>query len=166
MSAEGGPIAAQSKKLGDGVTGYKGVCRLVIWGPFMDELDHLIKKNIEAVVEAEEVPAEALRRAKNLMEGKNVLCPHCKKPITPFKKPQAQQKLWNTLWLGLAGLMLFLSFVFPRYFFQCLALMLLFGFKWVIEQRASRTQVLIYKALKEEEGRTRIKSLHESSHRL
>ena len=131
----------------------------------MDDLDSLIKEHIEQTVSAQEVPAEVLRKAKDLM-GRRISCPHCGRAITPFKKPHSRQMLVNLLWLASAASMFLLSFVFPHYFFQFLVLTLLAGFKWIVEQRSSKTQILIYKALKEEESGSRLKDLHKSPSRL
>ena len=43
-----------------------------------------------------------------------------------------------------------LSFVFRRYFMQFLVVTVLAGVKWVVEMRASKTQIMIYRALAEE----------------
>lgn len=132
----------------------------------MDELDHLIRQHVERTVDAEKVPPGALRKAKKLLSEGGISCPHCGKPITPFKKPRSKQRLWNLLWLCLAIGTFSTSFVFRHYFFQWLVLALFFGFKWILEQRTSRTQVLIYKALREEEGAGRLKDLHKTSSQL
>ncbi len=131
----------------------------------MDDLDRLIKKNIEEGVESENVPPRVLQRAKDLMKG-GVSCPHCGKAITPFKKPYSQQKLMNALWLVLASGMFALSFVFPHYFIQFSDLTVLFGVKWIFEQKSSKSQILIYKALKEDESEACLKGLHKSPSRL
>ena len=131
----------------------------------MDDLDQIIRKHIEEEVAAEKVPEAALRKAKDLMKG-GMVCPHCGKPITPFKKPLTRQMLWNGLWLGLAVTMFLASFLFRPYFFQFLVLTLLFGFKWILERRSMKTQILIYKALQEEGGGSRLKDLHQHASRL
>ncbi len=109
--------------------------------------------------DSEKAPAASIRRAQGLMGCVPTLkCPHCGKPITPFKQPLKRQWFWNSLWLALAILSFALSFFVPRYFFQCLAAALLFGIQWIVGQRAQKTQILIYKALQQEE--------RESLHRL
>ena len=109
--------------------------------------------------DSEKAPDASVRRAQSLMGQTSALkCPHCGKPITPFKQPFKHQGLWNGLWLVLGILSFSLSFFIPRYFFQCLAAALLFGIKWIVDQRAQKTKILIYKALQQEE--------HESLHRL
>ena len=130
----------------------------------MDDPDEIIKKHVEETVAAEKVPVGALRKAKELMNG-GIRCPHCRGAITPFKKPRAQQVFWNWLWHGLSTVSFLVSFVFRHYFFQFLALTLLFGFKGILEQRSTKTQILIYKALKEEEN-PRLKDLHPHTSRL
>ena len=103
-----------------------------------------------------EVPEGWVKAAKSLMpQGKGIQCPHCRKLITPFKKPLQKQSLWN-LSLGVATLSAFgFSFIFPRYFIQFLVGALLLGVKWIVDQKAMKTQVLIYKALQEEESEKR-----------
>ena len=113
--------------------------------------------------DSQSAPAVAVRRAQGLMGQTTTLkCPHCGKPITPFKQPFKRQWLWNGLWLMLAILSFSLSFFVPRYFFQCLAAALLFGIKWIVEHRAQKTKILIYKALQREE----YQSLHRISSHL
>lgn len=101
--------------------------------------------------EGTQVPAEFVARAKSLMPGRTAACPHCGKPITPFKKPPARQRWLNALWLAGMTVSFALSFVFPARFYQCLAAALLFGIKWIVDQKATRTQILIYKALEDGE---------------
>ena len=125
----------------------------------MDDLDRLINKGIEEEVGRERVPARALERAKSLIIGR-IACPHCGKGITPFKKPYLRQKFLNGLWLVFSCAMFGLSFVFPHYFMQFLALTALFGFKWIVDQRATKSQILIYKALKDEHSLTGSRDLH------
>lgn len=109
--------------------------------------------------ESEKAPAASVRRAQGLMGHVPTLqCPHCGKPITPFKQPFKRQRFWNGLWLTLGILAFALSFLIPRYFFQYLAAALLFGIKWIVDQRAQKTKILIYKALQSEE--------HQSLHRI
>lgn len=99
--------------------------------------------------ENEKVPKALLDRAKGLMKQTNVAgsCPHCGKPITPFKKPLWSQRWKNILWLALGAGSFALSFVVHAYFYQFLTATLFFGFKWIVEQRATKTQIMIYKAL-------------------
>lgn len=114
----------------------------------------------------ESVPPELVARAKDLVSRRaagSAECPHCGKPITPFKKPLSQQKILNGVWLGLAVVSFLLSFAFPGYFVQCVAAGLLFGIKWAVDSKNTRTQILIYKALREEGeagSSSRIKDLH------
>ena len=125
-----------------------------------DPVDDLIK---DYLGETRPVPPGLVQKAKDLMgaSSPSAACPHCGKPITPFKKPPRAQK-WNALWLGTAVLAFALSFVFPLYFMQFLAAALFCGFKWAIERRALKTQILIYKALSETEHHR----LHQHSSRL
>lgn len=96
-----------------------------------------------------EVPENAVRKAKALAKGMTpaTTCPHCGKGIRVSKAP-LNQRLWmSILWFALAAVSFGASFVFKRYFMQCLALMLFFGFKWVMDLRQAKTQILVYKAL-------------------
>jgi len=109
--------------------------------------------------DSETAPAASVQRAQSFMgQTPTLKCPHCGKPITPFKQPLKRQWLWNGLWLALAILSFALSFFIPRYFYQCLVAAFLFGVQWIVGQRAQKTQILIYKALQQEE--------RESLHRL
>ena len=98
------------------------------------------------------LPAGLIDRAKALMpaSGKSAPCPHCGRAITPFKRPVGQQKWVNLFWLLLSLVAFALSFVFRRYFMQCLAVSVIAAVKWAVEMRATKTQILIYKALSEE----------------
>jgi hypothetical protein len=134
----------------------------------MDKLDQKLKSHLaaqndaamakklnelerEGVPEGPAVPRTLKHRVKGFFKDKHRAdCPHCGKPITPFKKPVKRLALTSLLWLGLSLLGFGLSFVFPHYFMQCLALGVLAGAKWIVDQRALKTQILIYKALQEE----------------
>lgn len=106
-----------------------------------------------AEADSQTVPSKTIRRAKALFGKENrVQCPHCGKSITPFKQPPRLQLFWGALWLGLGLASFSLSFVFPGYFFQFLVAALLFGIKWIVDQKARKTQVLIYRALREDGG--------------
>ena len=99
------------------------------------------------------VPTDWERQAKGIFSNKaNVSCPHCGKAITPFKKPVGRQNLTNFLWLAASAASFITSFFYHHYFYQCLALALFFGIKWVLDRRSTKTQILIYKALKDEES--------------
>lgn len=100
------------------------------------------------------VPQDLIAQAQALI-GKNTSanCPHCGKAITTFKKPLKTQQLENGLWLCLLVGAFTLSFFFPRYFYQWLLLAALSGFKWALNSRATKTQIMIYKALKEDDNR-------------
>ncbi len=98
-----------------------------------------------------EVPAELVRRAKALFPDKP-------KATGPGSR--------RYLWLGLAVAAFALSFVWPRYFFQCLVLTLLFGAKWIADERAAKTQVLIFKALRQDEEPSDSKDWHRTQGRL
>lgn len=124
--------------------------------------------------EHESVPETLIQKAKALRSAssatapseRSLKCPHCGKGITPFKRMLSHQKLLNTLWfLGAVGAFL-LSFAFPRYFIQCVALSVLFGIKWIVDQRASKTQILVYKALAESSEKAESSRLHEHKSHL
>ena len=154
------------------------------------EAQQLISKSREIMDsesgwENEKVPQALLNQAKSLMRPRSLrsrhsaaalkallrqknaagVCPHCGKLITPFKRPLHSQQWKNVLWFGLAVLSFALSFVLRRFFYQFLAATLLFGFKWIVEQRATKTQIMIYKALSDDTGSERNR-LHEHSPRL
>ncbi len=113
-----------------------------------------------------QIPAGLTERAKRLMRGSLPVapCPHCGRSITPFKRPASRQKWENLFWLVVMLGSFTLSFVFRRYFMQFLVLTLLAGFKWVMEMRASKTQIMIYRALSEESDRPadRLKKFQEN----
>ena len=115
-----------------------------------DHFDDWMKEHLG---QTREVPADLVQKAKDLVPGPrpSAACPHCGKPITPFKKAPAQAR-WNLLWLAAAGVSFALSFAVPRYFVQFLVVTLVCAFKWIVERRAMKTQILIYKALSEGEG--------------
>ena len=129
----------------------------------MDNIEKFIKNYLAE--ERKEPPRAAVERAKALMTGRpGAACPHCGKPITPFKRPLQNQRLWNALWLLLAAGSFALSFVFRGYFIQWIALAVLFGVKWIVDQKAAKTQVLIYKALQEKDPKEPSpRDLHRSS---
>ena len=116
----------------------------------MDPADSYIKEYLSQV-KNEEVPKRLLDRVKKFKpHASGPSCPHCGGAITPFKKPLAMQRFWNLIWISAAAVSFALSFIFPRYFFQLVALTVLSGVKWIVDQRATRTQILIYKALLED----------------
>ncbi|MBI3253082.1 MAG: hypothetical protein HYZ52_07255 [Candidatus Omnitrophica bacterium] len=67
------------------------------------------------------------------------------------RKPAARRRLSNFLWAGFSVVMFAFSFLFRRYFLQCLALAVVSGIKWIVDQRVTKTQIMIYKALETEE---------------
>lgn len=117
--------------------------------------------------ETEAVPAGLEARAKALVKGggPSVRCPHCGQGITPFKKPLSLQRAWSWAWAAAAALSFALSFAFPARFMQFLVLTLLFGVKWVVDLRAQKTQILVYKALAAEDV-PRHEHLHRTSSHL
>ena len=118
----------------------------------MDELDEKIKKHLlqEKEISKEEVPPALIRRAQALKPARvSAVCPHCGKAITPFRDPLAIQQVRNGVELTSAFVFFVLSFVFPHYFMQFLAAAALAGIKWIVDRKATRTQILVYKALRE-----------------
>lgn len=117
----------------------------------MDPIDSKIKSYLSDA-ENENVPVDLVARAKALLPGTNRLsCPHCAKPITPFKTPLAGQKVKNAVWAILAIVCFAGSFVIPKYFFQFLVAFLFFGFRWIVDQKATKTQIFVYKTLSDRE---------------
>lgn len=113
----------------------------------------------------ENVPPDMIRKAQALMgsKTKSASCPHCGKPITPFKTPLSSQQWMNRAWLALTLGSLALSFVIHRYFIQCLVVTALAGMKCIVEMRATKTQILIYKALTATDGPEHHRLHHETS---
>lgn len=129
-----------------------------------DRLDDSIK---DYLGETRRVPPELVQKAKDLVPGGRpgaMQCPHCGKPIAAPKKPSTGD--WNLVWLAASAGAFGLSFALPDYFYQCLAAALLCGFKWIIERRARKTQILIYKALSGEAGEGSAHRLHRHTTRL
>ena len=120
----------------------------------------------ERGAQGEPVPAEWIERAKSLM-APALKCPHCGKAITPFKSPERTQKFRNAVLFLAAAAAFILSFAYRRYFFQFVALAVLLGVKWIVDQKSMKTQILIYRALREDEGKTHPhKDLHRISSHL
>ena len=119
----------------------------------MDPIDSKIK-NYLADSENENVPQDLLAKAKAIFPGRaeRLSCPHCGKGITPFKDPLTKQKRKNALWMFLAVASFGGSFLAPRYFFQFLAAFLFFSFRWIVDQRATKTQIFVYKTLTDRES--------------
>ncbi len=118
--------------------------------PDAQELVRSARALLAASAEAggESVPPEMEARARGLVkESPQVRCPHCGQGITPFKKPLSVQKAWSWVWAAGAVTSFALSFVFPYRFMQFLVLTLLFGVKWIVDRRVQKTQILVYKAL-------------------
>ena len=118
----------------------------------MDPIDSKIKSYL-ADAETENVPADLIARVKSLVPGtQRLACPHCGKSITPFKSPLTKQRIKNAIWAFLAFVCFGGSFLAPKYFFQFLAAFLFFGFRWIVDQRATKTQIFVYKALRDSEA--------------
>ena len=129
--------------------------------------DHLDESIKDYLGETRPLPQGLVQKAKDLVPGTKrgvANCPHCGKPISSPKKPSAGD--WNLLWLAAMAFFFGLSFVFQSYFYQCLVATLICAFKWIIERRARKTQILIYKALTEESGEALSHRLHRHTTRL
>lgn len=100
-----------------------------------------------AVVDPARIPSKLLERAKALRPGVSA----------------RRRFVWA--WLAAAAISFAGSFAFPRWFLQFLALALFFGIKWIVEERAARSQVLLFKALSEE-GQASDKRLQNRNPRL
>jgi hypothetical protein len=129
-----------------------------------DPLDASLK---EALGETREVPPGLVQKAKDLVRGPRqgeAKCPHCGKPIALPRRPGRGD--WNLLWAAASAAAFGASFYFEEYFFQALAASIIFAFKWAVEWRARKTQILIYKALAEGEGAPGQHRLHQHTTRL
>ena len=117
--------------------------------------------------EKENVPTALLGQAKSLTgaSGRSLVCPHCGKRVTPFKKPLKEQTAVAACFGALALGSLGLSFIFHHIYMQFLAVSVLAGIKAIVEMRVAKTQILIYKALSDGSG-DREHRLHEHSSRL
>lgn len=101
--------------------------------------------------EGVEMPQAVVEMAKKLVKpAKTAECPHCGKPITPFRGPLGTQHFRNVALAIGAVLSFALSFAYPRYYMQFLLVTLLFGVKFIVDRKALKTQILIYKALENE----------------
>ena len=102
----------------------------------------------------ESVPADLIAKARSLVPQKEaVACPYCHRAITPFKKPLSRQKILNLAWLAAGICFLGLSFFIRRFFIQWAVLGALCVAKWIVDQKSTKTQIMIYKALSEESSR-------------
>ena len=117
---------------------------------FVADLRDVLEKTGES--EREAISPELIERVKGFSSGtaQKMLCPHCGKPITPFKRPLKQQKLIDFAWLLAAVISFALSFIFRHFFYQFLVITILAGAKWIVDKKATKTQILIYKALQED----------------
>ncbi len=96
------------------------------------------------------VPKDLLARVRSRIPASgSVLCPHCQKPFTPFKKPLARQRLLNVLWAAAGISFFFVSFLDRGHFVQWSALGALCLMKWIVDSKNTKTQILVYKALSE-----------------
>ena len=110
-------------------------------------------------------PPSMVEKAKALMStAKTALCPHCGKSVTPFRRPPASQKRSNLALAAVALISLALSFIFHRYFMQFLIVTALAGMKAIVDLRATKTQIMIYKALSDDNAHGHSR-LHEAKNR-
>ncbi len=123
--------------------------------------------------ERETVSEDLTARAKALFtdsppKNSATSCPHCGGRLTPFKSPVGRQKFRNAIWAALSLVCFAGSFWVKPYFYQFLAAFLFFGFRWIIDQRSTKTQIMIYKALRESdpEDPPKHRDLHQSSSHL
>ncbi len=108
------------------------------------------------------VPAAWIEDAKRRQGNTpGAVCPHCGKSIRVGGPTPLRRYLWSVLWLALAAGSFGASFIFKRFFMQWLALSLFFGFKWVMDLRQAKTQILIYKALKPSAEEDKHSRLHQ-----
>ena len=114
----------------------------------------------------EKVPDVLLEKVLSRIPEKGaVSCPYCQKSITPFKKPLGRQRFFNFLWLG-AGILLFaFSFLMKHFFIQWTMLGALCVIKWIVDQKSTKTQIMIYKALSEEDN-SKTRHLHRADSHL
>jgi anti-sigma factor RsiW len=84
---------------------------------------------------AEKVPQALLDRAKGLGSG---------------RRPAPKRSLWP-LWTVLSIAALAGSFLVPHYYVQFVAAGVLLGVKAIVDQKAAKTQIFIYKALEDAE---------------
>lgn len=95
-------------------------------------------RGLEGESERVSVPGGALERARALGAGLS------RRKLAP------KRSYWG-VWLALSIACFALSFWLAPYFIQWTAAGVLFGVKAIVDQRAAKTQVLIYKALEESE---------------
>lgn len=99
-----------------------------------------------------QVPVDWTRRAQALAAAApdGLECPHCHRQISAARGAVLKRRKWMTYaWLGGCLLSFAASFWVPRYFVQWTVLAALLGLKWILDVRAVRSQVLIYRALRE-----------------
>jgi hypothetical protein len=132
--------------------------------------DRAAQETLAAVTRAEgsasAAPASLRRKAKSLWRAPKALCPHCGKSVTALKKPLGPQATQLAICVFGFAASFVLSFVFPRYFMQFLLLAGLCGFKAIVDLKAVKTQILVYKALSETPMRHDGGSLHNHPGRL
>ena len=118
-----------------------------------DRLVKTVRKLLPKTDESqnEKVPVTLLEKVRSrLPGGPSALCPHCRRPITPFKKPLSRQKWFNGLWFLAGCVLLGVSFFHKHFFMQWVVLGALCIAKWIVDQKSTKTQIMIYKALSED----------------
>lgn len=65
------------------------------------------------------------------------------KAIAKTKRRTSPKGIRKNLWLIATCVAFVLSFVFPKYFMQCLVITVLFGIKWIVESENVRTLILV-----------------------
>jgi hypothetical protein len=144
-----------------------------------EELDHFLKelrgdRNAQELLAASSgeietnkaAPVSWVKKAKRLWRAPKAACPHCGKTITALKKPLGLQAKWLLVYATGFCVSFALSFVVPRYFMQCLLLAAIFAFKAIVDLKAVRTQILVYKALADTPGSGHSRDLHNHSAHL
>ncbi len=78
------------------------------------------------------VPPEAIKKAQNLLKEN-------KEKNIAIKKKTSKEKLF----LAEALVFFIASFIFPKYFIQCLVATLILGVRWAFESKGGRTLVMV-----------------------
>lgn len=92
---------------------------------------------------------------KKAIESHLAGCYHCLDMVTSihdgikFYNPKRRYKMKKEdLFLIMAIISFLLSFIFSRYFLQFLTATIIFGIKWIVDSKSSKTLIMIYEAWK------------------
>ena len=77
-----------------------------------------------------QAPRLAIERAKEMLSKQT-------------KLPPIKHGKYKNLWLLATIIAFLISFLFPRYFLQCLVAAILLGIKWIMESENMRTLILV-----------------------